>query len=225
MSLLRLLAAGKSLVGLEGSQSRYQLTRQGMLPRFGPKKNPFRATTRPESQTAASVPAPAADLPGRLEKETRKAQPENKSSVNTGVAATVPGSAGAPMPERREAGGLGGERPKPLSPVKNHAPTSESGTERFASRLGALFPWRRPVTARPAIPSFAKPMVQAELSLESVKVVRNDLSDSDLEVVRAKLPPASPSAAPAAPKAAAHRAVAETPWARVTGRLFGLGKP
>jgi hypothetical protein len=39
---------------------------------------------------------------------------------------------------------------------------------------------------KPAIPQFNKPAVQGELSLERVKVVRNDLSDTDLEVVPAK---------------------------------------
>lgn len=38
-------------------------------------------------------------------------------------------------------------------------------------------------TKRPAIPVFGKPAVQSELSLETVKVVRNDLADADLEVV------------------------------------------
>ena len=37
-----------------------------------------------------------------------------------------------------------------------------------------------------AIPRFDKPVVQGELSLENIKVVRNDLSDADMEVVAAK---------------------------------------
>ena len=37
--------------------------------------------------------------------------------------------------------------------------------------------------AKPAIPRFTKPPVQGELSLDKIKVVRNDLSDADLEVV------------------------------------------
>lgn len=68
---------------------------------------------------------------------------------------------------------------------------------------------------------------KGQLSLEFVKVVRNDLSDSDLELV-----PAKPLAA-AAPKrviggaAPAMEAVEPEPsrWSRFTARLFGAGNP
>lgn len=46
--------------------------------------------------------------------------------------------------------------------------------------------WRRP--KRAPIPRFNNPLVQAELSLDRVKVLRNDLSDSDLEVVPVRAP-------------------------------------
>jgi hypothetical protein len=40
-------------------------------------------------------------------------------------------------------------------------------------------------------------MVQSELSLEGVKVVRNDLSDSDLEIISTSCPPAASGSKPA----------------------------
>src|SRR5438874_1595389 len=55
MSLIRLLTAGKSLVGLKKLEHRYQLPGQRALPEFGSKKNPFRATVfpdKPESTVA-----------------------------------------------------------------------------------------------------------------------------------------------------------------------------
>ncbi len=55
MSLLRLLAAGKSLVGLKRAPARYHLSRQGALPQFGGKENPFRATARPALSRAAAT--------------------------------------------------------------------------------------------------------------------------------------------------------------------------
>jgi hypothetical protein len=64
-------------------------------------------------------------------------------------------------------------------------------------------------------------MVQGELSLDRVKVVRNDLSDSDLEIVPAKQP--SRSAVPA-PELAATVSSPPRAWGRVTSRLFGAGK-
>ena len=61
-------------------------------------------------------------------------------------------------------------------------PVSEiSAKPRWFSRWTAR--WQRPNTS--VIPRFSKPLVQGELSLDRVKVMRNDLSDSDLEVVPA----------------------------------------
>ena len=41
MSLLRLLAAGKSLVGMSDAETRYRVTSQRLLPQFGAGRNPF----------------------------------------------------------------------------------------------------------------------------------------------------------------------------------------
>jgi hypothetical protein len=54
MSLVRLLAAGKSLVGLQDMESRYRMRRRNLLPKFGSSKNPFLARTE-----APSLPLPA----------------------------------------------------------------------------------------------------------------------------------------------------------------------
>ena len=77
--------------------------------------------------------------------------------------------------------------------------------------------------AKPAIPRFTKPPVQGELSLDKIKVVRNDLSDADLEVVPAKQPAAPASAAPGV-RAEERAGVGEGSWGRVTTRMFGAGK-
>jgi hypothetical protein len=77
--------------------------------------------------------------------------------------------------------------------------------------------------AKPAIPRFPKPPVQGELSLDKIRVMRNDLSDADLEVIAAKAP-----AAPARSEPALHTAkevgVAESRWRGATAALFGAGK-
>jgi hypothetical protein len=74
MSLLRLLTTGKSLVGLKKPENRYHLPGQTALPKFGGKKNPFRATVFPDktetAETVASVAAPevgAVESPALLE--------------------------------------------------------------------------------------------------------------------------------------------------------------
>jgi hypothetical protein len=74
-----------------------------------------------------------------------------------------------------------------------------------------------------ALRAATKPLVQGELSLESIKVVRNDLSDSDLEIVPAGQPKAKKIEAPAL-AAPVKAEPALTRWDRVSSRLFGAGK-
>ena len=81
-------------------------------------------------------------------------------------------------------------------------------------------------SARTAVRSDAK----GELTLEFVKVVRNDLSDADLELMSAR-PKASTSSLPSGPQhgpgEGAHPESPTQPgtsrWGRWTSRLFGTG--
>jgi len=80
--------------------------------------------------------------------------------------------------------------------------------------------------ARPVAPVSQPAPRQGELLLEGVKVVRNDLSETDLEVVKTAPVPA-PVPAPggvaeanSAPKSAAPRRA----WDRMCSRLVGAGK-
>jgi hypothetical protein len=83
--------------------------------------------------------------------------------------------------------------------------------------MGVLAKRRRKAT-NPAIPGFTKPPVQGELSLDRIKVVRNDLSDADLEVIPAK-PPTAPVM-----RATEGAASTESAWRRVTARVIGAGR-
>ena len=58
---------------------------------------------------------------------------------------------------------------------------------------------------------------QCELSLDQVKVVRNDLSDSDIEVVARRRKQEELKSAPSANGS-------ESAWERVSFRIFGAGK-
>jgi len=84
-----------------------------------------------------------------------------------------------------------------------------SGDQPVSGTFGRIREWlrrRNPLARWPrrnrepkaAIPRFNKSPIQVELSLDSVKVVRNDLNDADLEIVAAK-PSAKPKSGPAAP--------------------------
>jgi hypothetical protein len=94
---------------------------------------------------------------------------------------------------------------------------------------------RKPKVEKPAIPEFSKPAVQGELSLDRVKVMRNDLSDADLEVVPAKPSMAAALAAvagkpttrraePALAAAPASKGASEQEWQKVSLEMFGAEK-
>jgi hypothetical protein len=88
----------------------------------------------------------------------------------------------------------------------------------WKAKLGLQFARRPDEVPKPGIPQFPKLPVQGELSLDRVRVVRNDLSDADLEVV-----PASSRRAPALLEVGPVRA-AESAWERVRPNLFRVGK-
>jgi hypothetical protein len=208
MSLLRLLTTGKSLVGVTGEESRYRLTSQKLLPQFGPVRNPFSGRAKAEP-----------------------AQTEARSLENHGRNGASVARPGLPDPTGEPAAVLqrvGEHRVVPAKfDVRNLA-------EALWRRVAALLRrWRAKSrgllarsggkAAKPTIPRFPKPPVQGELSLDRIKVVRNDLSDADLELVPAK-PLAVPAVTAPAPRAAEKSAGAKIVWGRVTTQILRAGK-
>lgn len=57
MSLGRLLAAGKSLIGLRGGEGRYRENKRARLPKFGSPKNPFAPMSEPDPSAANNAGA------------------------------------------------------------------------------------------------------------------------------------------------------------------------
>jgi hypothetical protein len=94
------------------------------------------------------------------------------------------------------------------APVSKTSPRTDKAPER--SGLAALLNRARPVERR---------LVQSELDLDHVRVVRNDLSDADLQVVAAARPRGgarSAGKAESAPRPADSRLI----WNKLTARLF-----
>jgi hypothetical protein len=203
MSLLRLLAAGKSLVGMSDAETRYRVTSQRLLPQFGAGRNPF--SSRGKAGPAQLGPSSPEDHgPTSAPQETRRS----------------PALRGEPEAAPRR-GPQGVATPASCSPKR----FGEGLRRRTAALLagwkmkmmGVLAKRRRKAT-NPAIPRFTEPPVQGELSLDRIKVVRNDLSDADLEVI-----PARPPTAPVT-RANAGAARTESAWGRVTARVLGAGR-
>ena len=223
MSLGKLLTAGKSLVGLHNSAARYQL-RTGAMPKFGSGKNPFAArpnseepSAEPEQLTPSEMAAASLKDTQRLPLLTPKpeASGESLQSAQPGTPATVPSPT---LPE----GGA------PNVPVK--APSVVDG---WLKKLNPLVWWenRKPAAPPSAVPGFNKAPVQGELSLDNIKVMRNDLSDADVEVVPMTARPpkvATPVGPPiGAMGAAAAAAIPDLPPAKNAWEFLGerlLGK-
>ena len=136
--------------------SRYHVNGQ-RLPRFEPKQNPFRATTRPESVRGAAVPGRAATAPAR----TAEPKPVEELASQ----------------DQKD------QRNQPGGKAKGAV-----WLRRWAAKVSSWFQARSAKPAKPTSPRF-RPPVQGELSLVRIRVVRNDLSDSDLEVVPAGASP------------------------------------
>lgn len=185
MSLGRLLAAGKSLVGGQEAVSRYRMREHFRLPKFVSPTNPFlsEATSKP-SEANARVAAVAG--PGPI--------PPNPS----------PTSEVAPKPTRRVAG-LG----------------------RAVRKLTDWTGWANPFSrrnqragpVRSAVSSVRDAAVQGELRLDAVRVVRNDLSDADLEVV-AKPNSAAPDSNADPMLVPSERAPKAAVWRRLAARVL-----
>jgi len=181
MSLLRLLTTGKSLVGVNDNEGRYRLTSKRLLPQFGSAKNPFRPK-------AKSHPGPAElDLAGGNGGDNPRGDKCNIVPVDG-----KPILALHPSSERRA-----------LPTAAGRTPLAAPFWSKFAALLGR---WRAKLSrgpehqsgkaAKSAIPRFAKPPTQQDLSLDTIKVVRNDLREADLEVTPARHTAGPAEAAP-----------------------------
>lgn len=195
MSLLKLLTTGKSLVGLKDAESRYRMTNQRLLPKFGAGKNPFRAMDAAETVPVAAMPAAEAKLATPVVEDIRVGS-------SSGAA-----DAGAIAPAQEIAAQRASLLRLGASKCREFAATLQS---RWTLQLGSLFSRPTRKAARPVavpVPAQKLPM-QGQLSLDQIKVMRNDLSDADLEVVAAK---AKQRSVPMPKPAPAAQATAETP--------------
>lgn len=182
MSLLRLLTAGKSLIGIENPERRFRMSHPGAMPKFG-NRTSFRTEAPPvpvgateDASSGASGVAAAVGVEGNL----------------TGVSAC--GSGPAEHPESTESG------PREFS-ARSDPGAGPKGigawVGNWGAKLSSLAPRKRarPVNT-PARRNEAP--LQGELSLDNIRVMRNDLSETDLEVVTGKRPEKATAAGDAA---------------------------
>lgn len=178
MKLLRLLSAGRSLVGLKDGDNRYRPSSKGALPVFRPVGNSFQRTVTPKRRTQENAAG-------------TECQPETVGA---------PGQGQGRLLEFAEK--EGSNFPDAVSPPAN---TQQRSVESDGARVGCArqspagggngesikagwFPWwpfgKGKTSGIPPLPKKTVPL-QGELSLDNVRVVRNDLRDSDIELVPA----------------------------------------
>ncbi len=195
MSLLRLLTTGRSLVGIRDSETRYRVTRQRLLPRFGPAKNPFGAKAN------KNLAEPDKGATGGEATLLRREKPSSGS--RSLVPAVLVGS------QHRQFTGM----------LRSRAAALRNA---WAGRLGALLSRSRGKAVAVAMSRSTRLPIQGELSLDHIKVVRNDLSDADLEVIPATMAAGRAGAAPTL-RGAEGSMVGGRAWGRVSG-FFRAGK-
>ncbi len=137
----------------------------------------------------------------------------------------------SPAPEAPPKPATAHSPPTPAAAGPAGAGRSEAGPDRVAAYLEAtqkLRPfgggrWFKNPFARTAARKQEHRPVQTELSLDSVRPVRNDLSDSDVESGQASGQADGPPGIPMAPKVVPVLAPAAPAglWQRLKGRLFG----
>jgi len=166
MSLIKLLTTGNSLVGLKHTENRYRMSSRRLLPKFASRKNPFRPVQPDVSTQAESKPATQAPICAVATRDT-KGEPAGSRMFRQGASLLRLG----------------------ITMCRNLAVATLQS--RWVSQLGSMLsrPVRNPKKSA-AEPVPVKPAMQEELSLDRITVVRNDLSDADLEVIAVKQPSA-----------------------------------
>lgn len=161
MSLMHLLAMGKSLIGLKGEIARYTSVQQNLLPKFMPVHQRFSQPLPPNTEISRSKPSiPDSPLP-------QQSTP------------SLPMKLMNPLSVHEEASAS-----KLISPQKTVS--NPLSPDRVVPERRSIF--RNPFSSKSSVKS-SRELVQAELALGAVKVVRNDLSEPDVEVIGLQVKP------------------------------------
>lgn len=216
MSLGKLLTTGKSLVGLSHANSRYQL-QKGALPKFESAKNPF-------ASKAAVEPAEREPQLPKLSQDEAAAASSKPQHLSTLGALIVDRETA--VAARRNA--QPAEAAKVSEPAKDSQPAKVAApVDSWLKKINPMvwFGNRKPAEPKAAIPRFGKAHapIQGELSLDNIKVMRNDLSEADVEVVpaKARAPKVVVTSAPQAGAAAMALPVPDLPPATRAWEFIG----
>jgi hypothetical protein len=195
MKTLELLAVTESLVETRETVGKYRLSKHGLLPKFGSPKNPFAkpATGETEEPVVEAKAQPVVEPA-----EPKQPQPEVPQTCPPKTAPV------AVKPARRRKWSAFGQQV--AAAVRRPFAHLNQSLHRSLKRVATPRSIRR-----------ERNHVQVELSLENVKVMRNDLRDSDLAVVPLRSARSQSDSQRAASESIQVPSVSS--WDRLTARL------
>ena len=257
--MMKLLSAGKSLVGQNDGDKRYRLSDPKAMPKFGSDRNPLLKKANATFPGSAGV-SPAGcgtaatgmhagetlPLPGDDLKATERGAEVSGEQVGSPLTSVLRlfGRAATPRQAARPASARAEEKTEqvPASAAQCDQPTAvvasisknpQTPTTAPPRPSGVFAGWiatlraifsrgDRTRSSRPQIPPAAP--VQCELSLDNVRPLRNDLTDTDFEVVTIKRPPVAKPEADNAPIKNAVAPVAQRKALDRVASLLGVGQ-
>ena len=208
MGLMKFLAVGRSLGRINDQPSPFKMTQQTLLPKFGAGKKVEVVPTVSEPVPDANASLKEAAVMNTPSTDTKANSAANSQKVMNTVAVENPAAGSAAQASPRQA---------------------------FPTGRWTFF--KNPFS-RPPKPRASEGPQQCELRLDAVKPVRNDLNDSDLELIP-KTTVAGSSPAVVAPRvetvaatvvpspqaaAEVHPKAPDLAWGRVSRETFGAGK-
>jgi hypothetical protein len=227
MSLGKLLSTGRSLIGGAPHSGRYDISNCNNLPKFNAATNPFAQPSKPaEPVPVAPAPAPAPELapepvaPPQVDAAAAAdvlapTQPKKTQLIEYKKTQRLPQVAGPSFMD--------------TAILKSKAVAQAASTFCRASfaklsgltrKVSGLFRRKEPATV---FPRLGKPAVQTLLSLDNVRVIRNSLEDSDLEIVTTRTA-TSTQVAPTTPVASPKRGPVPAALKKLSARLMSLKK-
>jgi hypothetical protein len=254
MRMMKLLSAGKSLVGQNDNDKRYRMTDPKAMPRFGSDKNPLlkkanailpgSADVSPAGRGSTATGMHAGEtpaLPGKTLKATKRGAGVSGEQVGSPLTSVLRLFGRAAAREKveepsatptdtGEVSCLPADQPAVASTISINPQTSTTAPPRpswvfagWIAPIRAIFSrGDRTRSSRPQLRPAAP--VQCELSLDKVKPLRNDLSDTDFEIVTIKRSPAPKPETATAPINSASAPVARRKALDRVASVLGVGQ-
>ena len=220
MSLGKLLSTGRSLIGGAPNSGRYDISNCNNLPKFNAAKNPFAQPSKPaEQMPAAPAPMPAPVEPPQEVQEVVAEAPTVVAPTQPKKTQLIEYKKTQRLPQVSGPSFMGTIILKSKAVAQASMTFCHASFAKLSGRTRNMIARFRRKEPASVLPRLGKPAVQTLLSLDSVRVMRNNLEDSDLEVVSANTA-TSTQVAPTTPVASPKRGPVPAALKKLSARLM-----